>query len=484
MRVRQFVGAVSLLALLAGCGGGGGSNSGTVIAGPTSAAPTPTPVATPTPTASAGCTLRERQDWVAAQLREWYLFPETLPASLDPSGFTTVPAYLDALTATARGQRKDRFFTYVTSIAEENAFYASGSTAGFGIRLSATQGGRIFIAEAFEGAPALNAGIDRGSEILAVGTAESNLRTVASIVAAEGTGGVNTALGPNTPGTTRVLRIADPGGAQRTVTIAKADFELPPVSNRYGAKIIQDGAKKVGYVNLRTFISTADPALRQAFAGFKAQGVTEVIVDVRYNGGGLVSIAQLFGDLMGANRSTSEVFNYLTFRPEKSSENETRFFAPKAESIAPAKIAFIGMGGSASASELLIASFIPYLRGNAALIGSNTFGKPVGQIALDRASCDDRLRVVAFATQNAERRGDYYNGLASVVEKSCQAIDDVSRPLGDPLESSTRSALDFLGGRACTPIGSGALTEAARAAPRELLTSAANTAQREVPGLF
>jgi hypothetical protein len=134
----------------------------------------------------------------------------------------------------------------------------------------------------------------------------------------------------------------------------------------------------------------------------------------------------------------------------------------------------------------VINAFIPYLHSNAALVGTNTFGKPVGQIALDRAACDDRLRVIAFATQNAARQGNYFNGLATTVEASCQAADDVTRPLGDPQEASTRAALDFLAGRSCTRISGTQGAQALRAtAPRTLLApERPNTAQREVPGLF
>lgn len=480
---------VALATVLASCSGGGttGGSGGT----PTATTPTPTP--SPTTTAS-GCTLRDRQDWALSQLREWYLFPETLPASLDPTPYSTVGDYIDALTATARAQRKDRYFTYVTSIASEDAFYASGSSAGFGFRLSLdSTGRRVFIAESFEGAPALTAGIDRGAEIVAIGTSASDLRTVDSIIAAEGGNGVTNALGPNTAGTTRVLRITDSGGT-RNVSVSKADYSLTPVSNRYGAQIINDGGRQVGYINLRTFISTADPALRSAFASFRTAGITNVIVDVRYNGGGLVSIAELMTNLLGANRSTSDVIDYTTFRPEKAANNVTAFFAPQPQSIAPTKIAFIGTGSSASASELVIAAQIPYLRANAALIGTNTYGKPVGQIALDRAACDDRLRVIAFALQNANRQGAYYDGLASIMEASCQAGDDLTHPLGSPLETSTRAALDYLAGRSCTaPITAdapgGPSAQSSRvtlsARPMELLSpERPDTTQREVPGSF
>jgi hypothetical protein len=281
------------------------------------------------------------------------------------------------------------------------------------------------------------------------------------------------------------LRIRDASGT-RDVTVAKTEFTLTPVSSRYGARIIDDGGKRVGYVNLRTFISTADPALRQAFADFKAQGVTEVIVDFRYNGGGLVSTANLLGDLLGGNRSPSEVFSFTTFRPEKASNNSQRNFQPQPQSIAPTKLAFIGTTSSASASELVINSFIPYYKTNAALIGTNTFGKPVGQIALDRAACDDRLRVVAFRTENAAKQGDYYDGLASTVQASCLAADDISRQLGDPQEASTRQALDYLAGRSCTPISTGLSTQSVSAGPRRdlLVPDQPSTLQREVPGAF
>ncbi len=480
MAVRRSVAFLALTALLAGCGGDGGSSGATATGG------SPT-TGTPTPTVAAGCTLRERQDWVAAQVREWYLFPDTLPASLDPTPYGSVDTFLDALTATARSQRKDRYFTYLTSIKEETAYYTSGSSAGFGWRLGLDSSTRLYVTEAFEGAPALAAGIDRGAEILAIGTSASNLRTVSSLYNAGGNA-LGDALGPDTTGTTRSFQIRDAAGT-RTVSVAKTDFTLTPVSSRYGVQIIADGGQRYGYVNLRTFIDTADPALRSAFAQFRAQGITNIIVDLRYNGGGLVRTAELMSNLLGANRSTSEVMSYTTFRSEKSAENSTTFFAPQPQSVAPTRVAFIGTGGTASASEFVINAFIPYLHANAALIGTNTYGKPVGQIALDRAACDDRLRVIAFALQNAARQGAYYDGLANTVEASCRAADDLAYPMGDPREASTRSALDFLQGKSCTRIGASASAEArALSAPvtRVALTPSGemSTAQREVPGLF
>ncbi len=474
INVRFGTSVLAMAVLLAGCGGGGSGGGTTSVAPP------------PPPPANNACSLQSRQTWAAGVLREWYLFPETLPTSLSTSGFSTVNDYVDALTATARSQRRDRFFSYVTSIAEENAFFASGASAGLGVRLSTdTAARRVLITEAFEGAPGLAAGLDRGTEILAIGTTSANLRTVSDIIAAEGAAGVSSALGPTTAGTTRLLRISNAAGT-REVSITKATFDLIPVSARYGAQIITDGAKRVGYLNLRTFISSADPQLRTAFDNFRTQGISEFVIDFRYNGGGLVSTAELLTNLLGRNRSNNDILSVTTFRPEKASNNSTERFSVQSQSVAPVKIAFITTGASASASELVINAMVPYLGANIAIVGANSFGKPVGQIAIDQAACDDRFRVIAFSTQNANGGGFYYDGLKAIVPNSCQATDDVTRPLGDPQEASVARALDFLGGRSCTPIAaSGQVSQSVNVNRPTLLTPLApTTPQREVPGLF
>ncbi|MDP3675039.1 MAG: S41 family peptidase [Novosphingobium sp.] len=481
MRLSRFPLMVSLVAALASCGGGGGSGGGNPVA--VAPAPTPGATPTPTPTSASGCSLSERKTWALGQLQEWYLFPELLDTTANPASFSTVNAYIDALVAPARAQSRDRFFTHLASIAEENAFFNSGSSAGFGVRLTYdTTARRVFVVEAFEGAPALAAGIDRGTEIIAIGTSASNLQTVSELMQSGGAQAVVNALGPTTAGTTRVLRVLT-NGVSQDLTVTKADFSLTPVSSRYGVKVLDNGGTKVGYINLRTFIDTANPALRDAFASFKSQGISQVIVDLRYNGGGLVSIAELFGDLMGADK-VGQVFSHTTFRASKANNNETDNFGSQSQAIAATKIAFIGTTGTASASELLINAFTPYLRTNNALIGTNTFGKPVGQIALDRAACDDRLRPVAFRTENAARKGDYYTGLRSEMEATCSAGDDYTKPLGDPAEASVKVALDFLAGRTCSAIGSGGQSPQSAGNRNLVQPDAPATYQREVPGAF
>ncbi|MEM8696351.1 MAG: S41 family peptidase [Pseudomonadota bacterium] len=481
--------ALSALALLASCGGGSSGGGGG------SAAPSPpTTVAPPSPPTGDPCSIGQRQQWAEAQLDEWYLFPETLPANRDPSGFATVSAYIDNLTATARSQGRDRFFTFLTSIAEEDAFFQQGANAGFGIRLSLDEAGQqLFVSEVFEDTPADAEGIVRGTQILEIGTNPSNMRTIPEILDAGGPAALTEALGPSTAGVRRSLRVFGAIGGSGTLTLTKADFDLEPVSSRYGAQVLKDGDREIGYLNLRTFIETADPPLTAAFNDFKARGITEFIIDFRYNGGGLVSTAELMGDLLAQNRM-NDVFSRLTYRSSKSQFNSVKRIAPKTASVAPTRIAFIGTSATASASELVINAFIPFLGPDLALVGSNTFGKPVGQIAQDRAQCDDRLRIVAFATENSARNADYFDGLAGSVEASCAAGDDLKFQLGDPRENSIARALDFLAGRSCQPIagasaGDGTITgQAAAVEPLNrrtmLMPVRPNAAQLNSPGIF
>src|SRR3546814_17142645 len=134
---------------------------------------------------------------------------------------------------------KDRYFTYITSIAEEEAYYTSGASAGLGVRLAYDPYAQVVvIAEAYEDAPALDAGIDRGARISAIGTSSGNMRSISSIVASQGTAGIIDALGPDTAGAARVLRGTHASGT-RHVTVTQAQHNTTPHSHHHSATRIQ-----------------------------------------------------------------------------------------------------------------------------------------------------------------------------------------------------------------------------------------------------
>ena len=286
-----------------------------------------------------------------------------------------------------------------------------------------------------------------------------------------------------------MLDIIDADGVRREVSVTKADYDLDPVP-RYGAQIINDNGKQVGYVRLTNFINPAIADLQDAFADFRAAGVTEYVIDLRYNGGGGINVLEAFADLLGRGNE-GNVFETIAFRDSKSSNNETYRFQADSRSVAPTKIAFITTSGSASASEALINGMVPYLGTNMAMVGTDTFGKPVGQSAFDLAACDDRLRVVTLQLENADGNGNYYSGLADTVPVTCRASDDIFNDFGDPNEDMLAQALAFLNGQSCVQIaGVGPVTNSTqRAAPAEameLLTPErpSTVTEREMPGVY
>jgi hypothetical protein len=97
-----------------------------------------------------------------------------------------------------------------------------------------------------------------------------------------------------------------------------------------------------------------------------------------------------------------------------------------------------------------------------AIVGDDTYGKPVGQLAFDLGGCEDRLRLISFKTQNSLGEGDYYDGLAATMQYACAATDGLDKPLGDAAEGMTSAALEWLRTGACSAAISSTATGAAK----------------------
>jgi C-terminal processing protease CtpA/Prc len=428
-RPLSVLAATALLVSLAGCGGGGGGGGRGGGATPTA------------------CSETARKEFVLAAAREWYLFDDLLPASVNTAGFASAEALLDELTATARQQGKDRFFSYLTTRSAEASLLGEGQFVGFGFRNRIDAGNRALILEVFEQSPASDAGVQRGDEIVAIDSG-SGYVLVSQLLANGGT--ISDALGPPDAGVRRGLRLLL-NGVTREVTLVKRTVTIDPVPDGYGTQVLpQPGTPGVGYLNLRSYISTANPQLIAAFAQFRALGLRDYIIDLRYNGGGLLSIADLMNDLLGGARASSDVQYRLVHNVRKTAENKATRFSPRPESVQPVRIAFLTTGATASASEINVNSMAPWVE--VAIVGEDTLGKPVGQYAFDLQGCEDRLRLVSFKSVNALDQGDFYDGLAGTLRFACAAADTVAQPLGSAGESLVAAALVWLGTGACQQV--------------------------------
>jgi C-terminal peptidase prc len=423
----RHVRALSLLALgtlttlLAACGGGDAADTGG---------------------GASACSETAKKDWVLGVTRDWYLFPETLPASVNLASFATAEELLDSLTANARAQGRDRFFSYLTTKSAEDSLLGEGQFTGFGFRNRTDSGNRPFILDVFEASPAAEAGLQRGDEVVAVDQG-SGFVPVAQLLA---NGDVFAdLLGPADAGVRRGLRLLR-NGVTFDVQLTKRTVTIDPVV--LVRTLPMAGTTGVGYLHLRSYISTANTQLRDAFAQFRAQDVRDFIVDLRYNGGGLVNTAELINNLLGGDRTTQDVQYEVIYSPAKSVQNSTARFQPQPQSTRPVRIAFLTTDATASASEININSMRPWVE--AAIVGSDTFGKPVGQLAFDLSnSCQDRLRLVTFKTLNSRGEGDFYDGIASSMQFACAAGDTLAAPMNDAGDGLTSAALGWLATGAC-----------------------------------
>jgi carboxyl-terminal processing protease len=417
--MRTLIAMLAGVGVLAGCGGGSGARQ---------------------------CSAEEEKAFVLQTTRDWYLFPETLPDAIDPDAFADAASLLNELTRTAREQGRDRFFSYVTTRADDEANFAGELTRfGFQYRLREQ---RLFLEQVLQPGPAAQAGLRRGDEIVAVDALDGRgYRSIAELLAEDPS--LNAAFGPNTGDVTRSLRVVQ-NGDTRELTLVKATFTVDPVPDGEGVRILPlAGTAGVGYLNLLDFSSPAPDELRAAFASFRQAGVSDLIIDLRYNTGGLLSVAYDFADLLGAGLR-DELFIAMQFNPQRADNNTEHRFVPGDRSVMPARIAFITTGSTASASETMINGLLPYVQ--VAIIGTDTFGKPVGQAGFDQRGCDLRLRLETFRLVNADGQTDYFDGLAAQLDNACAADDDIDHAQGDPLEASTAAALDWLASGRCEPI--------------------------------
>ena len=452
--------ATALLAgLLASCGGGGGSGD---------KGPDPFDIglpasdtlaqqcATPRPGDKQGSLATEKA-WLRSWIDETYLWYEDvrgLPAAtLDPANSATPLEYFDKLKSpavTASGKDKDQFhFTYPTP--EWIALSQSGVSFSYGFQIALvdrTAPDRVAIVAYVEpGSPATAAGIGRGTEILEVDGA----------VLADGSADIiNAGLFPDSAAA-HTFVVRDVGAsATRTVTLTAQSIASTPVLK---VATLPAPNQKVGYILFNDHIATAEAQLVAAINTLKAAAVTDLVLDLRYNGGGYLDIAaELAYMIAGPDNTGGKFFERLNYNNrdpfhQSLSERTTDFFnvtqgfsGPSGQSLPSldlGRVFVLTSADTCSASEAIVNG----LRGaglTVQLIGGTTCGKPYGFYPQD--NCGTTYFAIQFQGVNFLGFGDYADGFAP----TCAVADDFSHELGDPGENQLEVALGLRNTGACT----------------------------------
>ena len=402
-----------LLLLLLGlpsCGGGDGN--------------TETPSS---PSANAQCSAVGQVNFVRDTLRNIYFWYQQLPDPT-PSGFSSPETYLEAV----RYKALDTSFSYIANQAESEAFFSESQFIGIGLSSQQTSPTEVRIAQIFTGSPAAEAGIERGDYLVSI-----NDRPVADLVR---TGDINTIFGPNQAGVVVRLSWRNLDGAAFDASLTKRAVTIPTVSDVRVYDLRRGG--RVGYIFFRNFVTPSTAALNDAFTTLRDASVDELVLDLRYNGGGLVSVAQHLGGLIGGAATQGKVFGEFFHNDKNTSRNTTFRFDLPAAAIGFSRLVVITTGGSASASEAVINGLRPFIP--VTVVGTTTFGKPVGQYGFD--FCEKTIFPVSFVLRNALGESDFYDGIPA----DCAAADDLDHAIGDSNEASLAEALAYLRSGSCS----------------------------------
>ncbi len=443
--VRKAVLSLTFLigfAALSSCGGGGGG----------------TPITPP----SATCSTDAQKDWLRSYMLDQYLWSGASP-NPEPAGFSTLPSYFAALlypgNLNAGGVVPADKWSYISDAASYTQFFTDGQTLGYGLFVNGLEQQLPLKARYIEAlSPAATQGLMRGDQILTI-----NGRTAADLIATNDF----SALSPTKAGDTVVLEITNSGGP-RTVTLTAAVYNLNPV--QVSKVLTLPNARKVGYLVLKDFITQAEAPLAVAFDSFRAGGASDVILDLRYNGGGRISTATVLASLVAGSTYNQSVFTNLVFNDKHSSQNTSYRLSSQASGFE--RVVVITGARTCSASELVVnglTGLTPQLQ--VVTVGGQTCGKPFGFVP--QTNCSSTFSAVNFESFNSRGQGRYYNGIAA----TCPASDDFNGQLGDDTEVLKTVATSYLQNNACP-------TAAARASllsARTNMVSSGMRPDRETP---
>ena len=470
---------------LSGCGGGGSSsNTDTTNPPPTTSEPTwtagvfdpssefkdqcavprtgndPYNDNQPYPD-TAGSEFTEKM-WLRSWSDETYLWYDEIEDN-DPDNFSSVAAYFDQLKTfekTDSGAYKDQFhFSRPTDEYFQES--QSGVVSGYGINwafISNVPPRELRVAYLESDSPAANAGLQRGDTILMVDDVSIDTNTQ------QGVDILNEALFGPTAGDSHNFVVRSNDGTEKSFTLIAGNITQTPVQNV--DTITTGDGTKVGYMQFNSHISIAQPELISAVNKFKTDNIDELVIDLRYNGGGLLALSSQLAYMIAGPANTSDYFYYQVIENDKQPESDPYPFIDievdystfeGTGNILPdlnlSKVYVLSTDNTCSASEALI-NGLKGIDTEVVLIGGKTCGKPYGFTPTH--NCATTYYTIQLTGVNYKGFGEYSDGLVPTPSpqfdadvKGCELDDDFNHQLGDSDETLLSAALYHIENDSC-----------------------------------
>jgi C-terminal processing protease CtpA/Prc len=371
------------------------------------------------------CDPVDQNEWVYGVMQQIYLFADELP-QVDPADYSDPATMLRDLRVSP-----DRW-SRVSDKATTEALFEEGAFLGLGFSTRRDLDDALIVSFVIPDSPAGRAGFRRGDAIAAIGglrIAQIDTEDLWSEI-----------YGENLPGVSVEVTVdAGDGDGEMDVTLSKEWLALQTVPVD---EVVMVDDRPVGYLLFSSFVEPADGALDAAFERLADAGVHEIIVDLRYNGGGLLSVAHHLIGLLVGDLAHGRTAYRVEYNEHFEGENKSHAMSRYAGSIPDVQhVVFITTGSTLSASELVINAVRPYVE--VSVVGDLTGGKPVGSRHI--GFCDKVLAPITFKVVNADGEGDYFDGIAA----DCAAGDDLAHELGDPTEGALAAAMSLLADGSC-----------------------------------
>ncbi|AZG74862.1 S41 family peptidase [Shewanella livingstonensis] len=411
--------------------------------------------------------------WLRSWSNDTYLWYNEI-ADRNPAPYS-VAEYFELLKTdelSDTGNLKDNFH-FSMSTAEWELLNGSGASVGYGMTLNLRNPSpgisrQVTVAYNEPNSPASNAGISRGTLIVTVDGV-----SVADANDSDSIDTINAGLFPMTSTKQTVFIVRDLGAqANRTVTLSAGNIVSKPVQN---TKTIQTANGKVGYLQFNSHIATAEKGLYDAMTLLSNAQVNDLVLDIRYNGGGLLALASQLGYMIAGDEATANhIFERTSFNKKYTTINpvtrETLSPMPFISESVGFNTSLLRSGLSlptlnlkrvfvlttpdtCSASEALMNA----LRGidiEVIQLGDTTCGKPYGFYPTN--NCATTYFTIQFKGVNDKGFGEYSDGFMPSTNPTidsevpgCVLADDLGHALGDTNERLLSAALFYRDNNRC-----------------------------------
>lgn len=418
------------------------------------------PAAPTTSTTTGPVTNAEVNDWILENMKFWYYWNDKIPAKPDKT--QTPDKFFDSILNkfdAATNPTGDRF-SWIQESADDLKASLSGeeTTTGieFDLRLREANSTDV-IAKVFyvqRNSPADKVGVKRGDIITSVNGTKLTTTNYRDVIFGDG----NT----KTYGfaTIENNKIVD---SNVTKSITAVVYQANPV---YLDSVYAIQGKKIGYLVYNQFVpgpnnsqsAIYDQQLRSVFGKFKAQGVSELVLDLRYNPGGYVSSSTLLSSLVGRGINSAKLYykkeynktvtpEYRAYDKKNGKNSFDEFFYNEANNIGGnlQRVYVLTTYGTASASELLINGLRPFME--VVTIGTTSHGKNVGSITIpdETGRIKWGMQPIVFKSYNSLNQSDYSTGFVPKVEVK-EYTNVAWKPLGDINDALLNAAIGQITG--------------------------------------